>query len=160
MGALLPFRPFRELERFTRDIEDRFPRLRLFGRWPFEETNGEHLLPIESYVKDGNLIVKADLPGIDPADVEISVLGNVLTIKGERKEKKEVKSEDYVRREVSYGAFERRVTLPEGAATDKVKAYFRNGVVEVTMPVSKELSARKIPLEVETHKEVQKEVQR
>ncbi len=105
-----------------------------------------------SFVQNGNLVVRADLPGIDPKEVEISVLGNVLTIKGERKQKKEVKAEDYIRREVFYGSFERRMTLPEGAATDKIKAQFKDGVVEITMPVAKEVGARKIPLEVEGKK--------
>ena len=77
----------------------------------------------------------------------MSVIGNVLTIKGERKDEKEVKKENYFRREVSYGAFERHITLPEGAQTDKVKATFKNGVVEVTMPIAKEAGAKKIPLE-------------
>ncbi len=146
MGALLPFRPFRELERWARQLEPRFPRL-------FEEYYPDHeeeFLPaIESYIKDGNLIVRADVPGMEPKDIEVSVLGNVLTIKGEREDKKEVKAEDYIRREISYGKFERRMTLPEGAMTEKVKASFKNGVVEVTMPVGKELAAKKVPLETE-----------
>ncbi|MFZ0889713.1 MAG: Hsp20/alpha crystallin family protein [Candidatus Binataceae bacterium] len=149
MGALLPWRPFRDLERMSREIEERFPRF--FGRPLFEESE-EYLPRMESYIKDGNLVVRADLPGIDPKDVEVTVLGNVLTIKGERKEKKEVKRDDYIRREVSYGAFERRMTLPEGAATDKIKAQFRNGVMEVTMPAAKEMAARKVPIESEAQK--------
>ena len=149
MGALLPWRPFRDLERMTREIEERFPRF--FGRPLFEESE-EYFPRIESYIKEGNLVVRADLPGIDPKDIEVMVLGNVLTIKGERKEKKEVKRDEYIRREVSYGAFERRMTLPEGAATDKIKAQFKNGVMEVTMPVAKEMAARKVPIESEVQK--------
>jgi HSP20 family protein len=144
MGALSPFRPFRELERLTRSLEARFPRL--ISDWPFDG-EAENLPVLESYVKDGSLIVRADMPGIDPKDVEVSVLGNVLTIKGERKEQKEVKENEYIRREVSYGAFERRMTLPEGAASDKIKAQVKNGVVEVTMPVGEKLAARKVPVE-------------
>ncbi len=145
MGALMPWRPFRELERWARDFESRFPRF-------FEEfENGEEqlALPVESFVRDGNLIVRADIPGLDPKDIELSVLGNVLTIKGERKDKKEIKKENYFRREISYGAFERRMTLPEGVETDKVKASFKNGVVEISMPMAREAVAKKIPLEAE-----------
>jgi HSP20 family protein len=155
MEALRPWRPLRDLERLTREVEEHFPNI--FGRWPFEETRSRFLPVMESYVQDGNLIVRTDLPGIDPKEIEISVLGNILTIKGERKRKEEVKSEDYVRREVSYGSFERRMTLPEGAATDKIKAHFEDGVVEIAMPMAKEIGARKIPLEVETGKNGQKE---
>lgn len=142
MGAMTPWRPFRELERWARDFP-RFPRL-------FEEIEAaeeEFALPVESFVKDGNLVVRADVPGLEPKDIDLSVLGNVLTIKGERKDQKEVKKENYFRREISYGAFERHVTLPEGIETDKIKASFKNGVIEITMPMAKEAVAKKIPLE-------------
>jgi HSP20 family protein len=144
MGALMPWRPFRDLERMARNFELRFPRF-------FEEAEEELALapPIESYIKNGNLVVRADVPGLDPKNIEVSVLHNVLTIKGERKDEKEVKKEDYLRREISYGSFERRMSLPEGAATDKVKAAFKNGTIEITIPVGKEVGAKKIPLEVE-----------
>jgi HSP20 family protein len=151
MGALQPWRPFRELERISHEIEDQFARL--FGRFGVEEEEIGYFPPVESFVQHGSLVVRADLPGIDPKEVEVSVLGNVLTIKGERKRKKEVKSEDYIRREVSYGSFERRMTLPEGVQTEKVKAQFKDGVVEVTMPLAKGIGARKVPLEVEGKKE-------
>lgn len=152
MGALLPTRPFRELERMMR-LWDRFPRL-----FPeIEEAEEEFAPPVESFVKDGSLVVRADAPGIDPKDIEISVLHNVLTIKGERRSEKEVKKEDYLRREISYGAFERQMSLPEGAAADKVKASFKNGVIEVTIPLAKEVLGRKIPLEVEAEKKIEVE---
>jgi len=143
MRELKPWRPFSDLERWTRRFETRFPHF-------FEDFEGEEdvsKLPIESYAKDGNVVVRADVPGLDPKDIEVSVLGNVLTIKGERKDEQEVKKENYFRREVSYGAFERRVTLPEGAQTDKIKATFKNGVVEVMMPIAKEATAKKVPIE-------------
>jgi HSP20 family protein len=150
MGALLPWRPFRELERMRRRWESAFPSL--FEEMDFEET----LKPaVESYVKDGNLVVRADMPGLEPKDVEVTILGNVLTIKGERKEEHEVKKEDYLRREVSYGAFERRMSLPEGTTADRVKATCRNGVVEVTVPMAKEAVAKKVPIEAEGEKKVE-----
>jgi HSP20 family protein len=150
MQGLVPWRPFRELERMMRSWESRFP------RFAFEEFEEEEITPpIESYVKDGNLVVCADVPGLDPKDIEISVLHDVLTIKGERKAEKEVKEKDYLRREVSYGAFERRLSLPEGAAADKIQATFKNGVVEVSIPVPKEIEGKKIPLQVEAEKRVE-----
>jgi HSP20 family protein len=115
----------------------------------FEEGEEELAMPVESFVKDGNLVIRADVPGLDPKDIELSVLGNILTIKGERKDQKEAKKENYFRREIFYGAFERHMTLPSGVETDKVKANFKNGVIEVTMPMAKEAVAKKIPLEAE-----------
>jgi HSP20 family protein len=106
-------------------------------------------------VKDGNLVVRADVPGLEPKDIDISILGNVLTVKGERKSEQEVNQEDYLRREVSYGAFERRMTLPEGTAADKIRASFRNGVVEITVPLAKETVAKKVPVEAGEEKKVE-----
>jgi HSP20 family protein len=149
MAGLIPWRPFRELDRLMRNWEAAFPRLS-------EEIEEENLVPpVESYVKNGNLIVRADVPGLDPKDIEVNVLHDVLTIKGERKTDKEVKEKDYVRREVSYGSFERRMSLPTGVAADQVKAAFKNGVVEVTVPLPKEIQGKKIPLEVEAEKKVE-----
>jgi len=151
MRGLVPWRPFRELERVMSAWESRFPRL-------FEGLEEEEIAPpVESYVKEGNLVVRADVPGLDPKDIEISVLHDVLTIKGERKAEKEVKEKDYLRREVSYGAFERRMSLPEGAAADKIQATFKNGVVEVSIPLPKGIEAKKIPLQVEAEKKVEVE---
>ena len=100
-------------------------------------------------------MVRADVPGLDPKDIEISVLHDVLTIKGERKAEKEVTEKDYLRREVSYGAFERRMSLPEGATADKIHATFKNGVVEVSIPLPKGIEGKKIPLQVEAETKVE-----
>lgn len=153
MRALVPWRPFQELERVMRSWESRLP------RFPFEGfAEEEEVMPaVESFVKNGNLVIRADVPGLEPKDIEISVLHDVLTIKGERKAEKEVKEKDYVRREVSYGAFERRMSLPEGAAADKIQASFKNGVVEVSIPIPKGIEGKKIPLQVEAEKKVEVE---
>jgi len=152
MGALLPWRPFRELERMARRWESPFPRL--FEE--FEDNLEEVFTPaIESYVKDGSLVVRADVPGLEPKDLDVSILGNVLTVKGERKSEQEIKKEDYLRREVSYGAFERRMSLPEGAIADKVKASFKNGVIEIIVPLAKETVAKKVPIEAKAEKSIE-----
>jgi len=151
MGAIMPWKPFRELERMMRRFDTPF---RLFE--DIEDGFEERFVPaIDSFVKDGNLVVKADVPGLDPKDIEVSVLGNVLTIKGERKSESEVKKADYLKREVSYGSFERRMTLPEGTQTDQVKAAFKQGVLEVTLPLGKEAVARKVPIEAAAEKKVE-----
>jgi len=152
MGALLPWRPFRELERMARRWESPLPRF--FE--DFEDHYDEAFTPaVESYVKDGNLVVRADVPGLELKDIEVTILGNVLSVKGERRNEQEVKKGDYLRREISYGAFERRLSLPEGTATDKVKASFKNGVIEITVPLAKETVAQKVPIEAEAEKKVE-----
>jgi len=151
MGALSAWSPFRELERIARRWESPLPRL--FE--DFEDSHDVAFTPaVESYVKDGNLVVRADVPGLELKDLDVSILGNVLIVKGERKSEKEVKKEDYLRREVSYGAFERRMSLPEGAAADKIKANFKNGVLEITVPLAKETVAKKVQIETAAEKKV------
>lgn len=151
MGALSPWKPFRDLERLARRLESP---LRFFE--DLEDGREEAFVPaVESFVKDGNLVVRADVPGMEAKDIDVNILGNVLTIKGERRTEQEVKKEDYLRREVSYGSFERRMTLPEGAAADKVTATFKNGVLEVTLPLPKETVAQKVPVQAEAEKKVE-----
>ncbi|HVN64598.1 MAG TPA: Hsp20/alpha crystallin family protein, partial [Candidatus Binataceae bacterium] len=96
--------------------------------------------------------------GVDPKDVEVTVLNNVLTLKGERKSDKEEKKTNYYRREISYGSFERQMTLPEGAMADKVKATVKHGVVEITIPLGKAAGARKVPVEASAEKAAEKPV--
>jgi HSP20 family protein len=152
MGALTPWRQFRELERMARRWESPFPHL--FE--DFEDKYDEVFTPaVESYVKDGNLVVRADVPGLELKDIEVTVLNNILSLKGERKNEKEVKKDDYLRREISYGAFERRMSLPEGTPADKVKASFKNGVIEITIPLAKEAVAQKVPIQAEAEKKIE-----
>jgi HSP20 family protein len=103
---------------------------------------------VESYVRNGELVVRADLPGIDPKAVELAVEGHRLMLRGERKAKEEHREKDYFSREVAYGRFERAVDLPEGVDTDTIKATYHDGVLEVTMKAPKEMVAKKVPITV------------
>jgi HSP20 family protein len=105
---------------------------------------------IESWVKDHTLHIKADLPGIEPQDVEITVEGNRLTLRGERKAEHENKEGQYVHREVRYGSFVRTFTIPEGMKAEDVQAHYRNGVLELTLPLPAALLPKKIPIAVES----------
>ena len=96
-------------------------------------------LKVEEYIEDGALVVKVEIPGIDPdKDVEISVTGDVLLVKAERtyEERKDV--DGGFRSEFSYGSFERRIPLPEGAVTDDIKATYGDGILSVRMPLRTE----------------------
>jgi len=84
------------------------------------------------------VIVKAELPGMDERDIDVSLTGDGLTIKGEKKDEKEEKGKGYWHRETSYGAFHRIIPLPEGLNMEKVDARFKNGVLTVTLPRLKE----------------------
>lgn len=149
MRALAPWRPLRHLSTLHDEIDRMFAEF--FGpedRWPARIFEAPFVPAIESYVKDDKLVVRADLPGIDPKNVELSVEGNRLTIRGERKEEKEEKDKHYFHREVSVGRFERTVALPTGVDSGTVKATYKDGVLEVTMAAPKEIVSKKIPIEV------------
>lgn len=109
---------------------------------------------VESYIKDSKLVFKAELPGVDPKDLDVSITDRELIIKGERKAEKGTKDENYDYREISYGSFERRFVLPEGVKTEELKAKFSNGILEITVPAPTIIKARKI--EVEAPKEEKK----
>ena len=79
--------------------------------------------------------------------MSVSVVGNQLTIEGERKHEEKKEEKDYFYQEISYGKFSRSMTTPEGVEADKVKASFKNGVLEVTMPAPKQLAAKKIQIQ-------------
>jgi HSP20 family protein len=128
----------------------------LFGRfsrgWPSLQFGGEARAwapSVDMIDRKEELLVRADLPGLEQKDVEVSVEDGMLTIRGERKEDKETKDEDYYSCERWVGAFARSVALPAGVETDKVKATFRNGVLEVHLPKTKEAKAKKIDIKVE-----------
>jgi HSP20 family protein len=135
--------PFRELARLEREMEDVFGR---FPAWPWGERERGWLPAVDIVDHKDEVVVHADLPGLDEKDIEVTVQDNMLTIRGERKEEKEEKKEDYYQAERTYGAFARTLTLPAGVDADKVKATFKKGVLEVHLPKSKEAKGRKIEI--------------
>ena len=136
--------PLRELDRFRRDFDDLFDRF-LGGRLPRQSSGSRTAL--ESYVADNKLNVRADLPGIDPKDVEITVTGDQLIIRGKREQQHEEKGRDFIHREVAYGSFERVVKLPGGVNPDDIKASYKNGVLELTVPLPEQSRTRKVPIQ-------------
>jgi len=99
---------------------------------------------IDMYQTDDDVIVKATLPGTKAEDVQISVTGDRLTIKGEFKEKGEVKEKAYHIREHRYGSFERTLSLPTDIIADKAKAEFEDGILTVTLPKAEEVKPKTI----------------
>ena len=95
-----------------------------------------------------NFIVNADLPGLKKEDIDISVLGNQLTLKGERKHEKETKEKDFQYIERSYGAFSRTIQLPTEVDAGKVQATYKDGVLELTLPKSESAKPKQITVEV------------
>jgi HSP20 family protein len=101
-----------------------------------------------SETKDA-FVVKAEIPGMEPQDISVSLENQMLTMKGEKKHEKEEKDEQYYRMERSYGAFARTVRLPAPVDGSKVTATFKNGLLTVTLPKAPEAKGSTIPVKAE-----------
>ena len=101
-------------------------------------------VPIDMYQTDKDVVVKATLPGVDAEDVDISISGDLLTIKGEHSEEEEVDEGDYIHKERRIGTFSRSVALPVSVDSNKADAVFDRGVLTVTLPKKEAAKAKKI----------------
>lgn len=103
---------------------------------------------VELYEEGDNLVLKAELPGLNKDEIEITMDDSVLTIKGEKKEETEKKGKEYYRMERVYGKFFRTIELPETIDSEKIKGTYKNGVLEVTLPKKEEAKPKEIKVEV------------
>ena len=106
-------------------------------------------IKVEEYVEGEHLVVKAEIPGVDPdRDIEVTVEDGMLTIAAQRRESTSEKSEKGYRSEFRYGSFLRQVRLPKGASPDVVSATYKDGVLEIRLPrPTEEAKTRRIPIE-------------
>ena len=149
--VLVKWDPWREMLGAERQAQDMFRRF--FSDWwtpqSFQGLNHGTFSPaVEAFSRDGDLVVRAELPGIDPErDVDITYEDNILTIRGERRREEKQESEQYFRSESYYGLFERHVALPEGAKPEEITASYKDGILEVVVPKAAALSEpKKIPI--------------
>lgn len=125
-----------------RDELDRFWDVPRFAQGDGEKTTWWPRMDV--FERKGNLVVKTDLPGLEKNDVEVLIEEGDLVLRGERKEEAEVKEEDVYRWERSYGSFYRRLPLNFEVKSEAVKASFKDGVLEVTLPLPKEPKTEKV----------------
>jgi HSP20 family protein len=146
MMPIVRWEPFRDLV----TTQDRLNRLfnETMGRfWGDEGMRAGSWIPaVDIYETEQDVVLKAELPGVDPKDVEVTVHDGTLYLKGERKYEKEVKEENYHHVERAYGAFARSLTLPASIDQEKVQAEFKDGVLNLTMPKREEAKAKKIKI--------------
>ncbi|MFQ5881195.1 MAG: Hsp20/alpha crystallin family protein [Candidatus Methylomirabilales bacterium] len=103
---------------------------------------------VDIYETAESVALKAELPGLSKDDIDIQVRDNTLTLKGERRLEKEVKRENCLRVERAYGSFQRAFTLPAAIQADKIRAVFKDGVLEVNVPKAEEAKPKQIRIEV------------
>lgn len=144
--GLIPWRPFRELEEMERYFEDLFGRPLWPAVWRRLPSETGWAPAIEVFEKEDKFVVRAELPGMKEEDIDVSVVGNTLTIKGERKAESEVKEEDYYCCERSYGSFYRAITLPTNVDTEKIEASYGDGILEVNLPKAPEAKEKKVTI--------------
>jgi len=128
MARLIPWRePVKSLEAFRREIDRLFDRF--FEAMPFSEQ--EFVPSVDISETDKEVIIQAEIPGIDPKDLDISLNGRLLTIKGEKRSEHEEKKENYHKIERKYGAFTRTLELPVDVDPEKVEATYKDGVLKI-----------------------------
>lgn len=150
--AIVRWEPFRDLislqERMNRLFDESF-RSRS-GSESEDWVSGAWTPAVDIFEQDGNIVLKAELPGVDPKDVEVRVENNVLSLRGERNIDHEVKRENFHRMERSYGTFSRLFTLPTIVDTSKIKAEYKDGVLRVALPQREDAKPKQISINVTT----------
>jgi HSP20 family protein len=150
--AIVRWEPFRDLvsiqERMNRLFDEAFRGVARTGADEDWALGGAWAPAVDIYEQNGNIVLKAELPGVDPKDVEVRLENNVLTLSGERRFDNEVKRESYHRIERAYGSFTRSFTLPSVVDQEKIKAEYKDGVLRVTLPKKEEARPKQISISV------------
>lgn len=149
--------PFRDLMRMRDSMDRMFEDPFMDLGWDANQTsNGT--LALDVVEKDDEFVVSASLPGMDPDDLDISVSGNTLNIKGEIKEEREQDKGQYHLHERRYGSFARSITLPTTINSKTIEANYVNGVLKLRLPKSEEAKPRRIPVKTSLPKMIEGKV--
>ena len=146
MNTIMRWQPFRNLsslqEQVNRLFESNFP-----SRGS-ESTLTAWAPAVDVYETENELVIKADLPDVSEKDLDVRVENNMLTIHGERKFEQKVKEENYLRMERSYGSFSRSFSLPNSVNTEAIKAEYKDGVLNITLPKRAESKPKQVKIAV------------
>ena len=151
MISLTRWSPYTPMFQLRREIDDLFGRVVGQGSGAGEgpQQDWTWTPAVEGKHEDGKYMIRVALPGVDPKDVEVTVQESELVVKGQRNAETRNEGTHYFAREFSYGAFERRFTLPEGVDANKVTAKFTHGLLEITVPEPVTLMPKKVNVEIE-----------
>ncbi len=148
MFDLIPWERTKSLSKLRKEMDDLWGRF--FGEvgfHPFSETIWAPALDVKETKE--NIVITAELPGLGPKDIEVSISGDLLTLKGEKKQEKEEKEESYHLVERRYGSFARNIRLPAEVDPQKIKATHKEGILTVSLPKSEKAKERQIKINVE-----------
>ena len=146
MADITEWRPFREVSRLRREMDRLWEDFFGPGRRGLQPM-AEAWLPALDVSESGDKVtVKAEVPGMEAKDIEISMVGDTLTIKGEKKAEREEKEESYHLVERSYGSFVRSIRMPAPVNADKIEASYKNGVLTITCPKKEEVKPKAIEI--------------
>lgn len=150
--SIVKWSPLKELEDMRRDMDRLFeeffapsPRRR---RWLGKPEAGLIIPAVEMFDRENEVVVKAELPGVNKKDIDLSITKDSITLKGEVRREEEIKEENYYASERSYGSFTRTLALPVEVDSEKAKASFKNGVLELVIPKKEEAKPKEIKIEV------------
>lgn len=149
--AIVRWSPIRELEDMRRNLD------KLFGEFvepatrpPFvpKGESGSLLPSVDIYDRNGEIVIKTDLPGVEKENIDLTITKDTLSVKAEVKKEEEIKREDYHIQERSFGMYTRTVSLPPYVDSSKAKASFKNGVLEITFPKKEEAKQSEIKIDI------------
>jgi HSP20 family protein len=144
---LTPWKPIKDLIPLRKEIDNLYKRF--LGEGSLAETFGEGWAPsVDVSETEEGYFIKAEIPGLEAGDIDVSILGDRLTIKGEKKKEEEKSGEHFHSVERYYGSFQRSFTLPSTAQIDKTEASFEKGVLKISIPKSEEAKSKAIKVEV------------
>ncbi len=144
MSTLIRWEPAREMMSLREAMDHLFDDA--FTRPVSMSANAWSVPAVDMYQTDNEVTVKAALPGVKSDEVQINVTGEILTLKGEVRQKEEIKEKTYHIREQRWGMFERSLALPTEVVADKAKAEFENGVLTITLPKAEEVKPKTITI--------------
>lgn len=149
--SMVKWSPIKELEDMRRDMERIFDEIfeprRRRRWWPAGEQ--AVIVPnVDMYDRKTEIVLKAELPGVEKEGIDLTITKDSLTLKGEIKKEEEVSEEDYYSRERTYGSFSRTITLPVEVDSENAKAAFKNGILEIVLPKKEEAKPKEIKVNI------------
>lgn len=142
--TLIPYNPFREIEKFFEDWASRFDELAIPEFSLIEEPR------MDIYEKDDKIVAEIAMPGVDPKSIEVSIEDDVLKVEAKKEEKVEEKKKNYYRKEIKAGYLKRMVSLPVPVKSEEAQASYQNGILKIEIPKKEEKKekAKKIPVKL------------